>query len=273
MTDLRQTKEYTKYMESIGWIVERVSGVNYFIRRLPIIGSFVKIQRPKITDFNQINRVAKKYRAFQIVIEPFDFARGKLLKKRGFKPTKSPYLPSKTVHIDLTKSEKEVLKEMHHKTRYNIKIATRNKLQVTKSEDIDAFVDLWLNAQPSRKFLKLGKSIHAMHNAFGKNSHLLLAYKDNKLLSGILMPETGYVAYYMYAAATAEGKKLFAPTLVTWETIKLAKKMGCKIFDFEGIYDDRFPLKSWLGFSRFKKSFGGLEVEYPGAYSKFLLPF
>jgi len=54
---------------------------------------------------------------------------------------------------------------------------------------------------------------------------------------------------------------------------KLAKKMGCKIFDFEGIYDDRFPLKSWLGFSRFKKSFGGLEVEYPGAYSKFLLPF
>ena len=273
MTDLRQTKEYAKYMKSIGWIVERVGGVNYFIKRLPVIGSFVKIQRPKITDFNQINRVVKKYRAFQIVIEPFDLAQGKPLIKHGFKLTKSPYLPSKTVHIDLTKSEKEVLKEMHYKTRYNIKVALKRDVVVKKSKDIERFVDLWLNAQPSRKFLKLGKSIHAIHNAFGKNSHLLLAYKDNKLLAGILMPETGYVAYYMYAAATPEGKKLFAPTLVTWEVIRLAKKLKCKVFDFEGVYDDRFPLKSWLGFSRFKKSFGGLEVEYPGAYSKFLLPF
>lgn len=47
-----------------------------------------------------------------------------------------------------------------------------------------------------------------------------------------------------------------------------AKKRGCKIFDFEGIYDERFPNKSWLGFTHFKKSFGGYEVSYPGTYTK-----
>src|SRR3989337_1873375 len=149
MTDLRQTKEYAKYMKSIGWIVERVGCVNYFIKRLPVIGSFVKIQRPKITDFNQINRVVKKHRSFQIVIEPFDFAQGKPLIKHGFKLTKSPYLPSKTIEIDLTKTENQLLGEMHHKTRYNIKIAKRNKLQVTSSSDMNSFVELWLAAPPS----------------------------------------------------------------------------------------------------------------------------
>jgi lipid II:glycine glycyltransferase (peptidoglycan interpeptide bridge formation enzyme) len=49
--------------------------------------------------------------------------------------------------------------------------------------------------------------------------------------------------------------------------------MGCKIFDFEGIYDSRFPIKSWLGFTHFKKQFGGNEIAYPGCYIKFRLPF
>ena len=33
---------------------------------------------------------------------------------------------------------------------------------------------------------------------------------------------------------------------------------GLKIFDFEGIYDQRFPKlnKGWIGFSNFKKGFG-----------------
>ncbi|OGM14199.1 hypothetical protein A3D84_03820 [Candidatus Woesebacteria bacterium RIFCSPHIGHO2_02_FULL_42_20] len=272
MIDIRQTKRYVDYMQNVGWIVERKDRVNYFIKKIPVIGSFIKIQRPQKLDFNQINRIAKKHRAFQIVIEPFDFAQGKPLIKRGFKLTKSPYLPSKTIEIDLTKTENQLLGEMHHKTRYNIKIAKRNKLQVTSSSDMNSFVELWLAAQPSRRLLKLGKSIHALHSAFGKNSHLLLAHKSNKLLAGILMPETGSVAYYMYAAATPEGKKLFAPTLVTWEAIKLAKKLKCKLFDLEGVYDDRFPLKSWLGFTRFKKSFGGKEAVYPGAFTKWRLP-
>jgi lipid II:glycine glycyltransferase (peptidoglycan interpeptide bridge formation enzyme) len=60
------------------------------------------------------------------------------------------------------------------------------------------------------------------------------------------------------------------PTLLTWEAIKLAKKLGDRRFDFEGIADERFPVTNkWLGFSRFKKSFGGNKIEYIGSFSKF----
>jgi lipid II:glycine glycyltransferase (peptidoglycan interpeptide bridge formation enzyme) len=72
----------------------------------------------------------------------------------------------------------------------------------------------------------------------------------------------------MYAASSLEGKKYFAPTLVAWNAIMSSKKEGKKIFDFEGIYDERFPLNSWKGFSRFKNGFGGNVVSYPGCLSK-----
>ncbi|KKQ53364.1 hypothetical protein A2865_03800 [Candidatus Woesebacteria bacterium RIFCSPHIGHO2_01_FULL_39_17] len=279
--DLRQTPEYAKYMESIGWIVERKGGVNYFIKKFSLIGSFIKIQRPEVLrdqEIKLIKRLSKKYRAFQIVIEPRKASlRGKpnLLIEHGFRLSRSPFVPAKTIHIDLTKSEKQLLKEMHYKTRYNIKKAISNKLKVTSSKNINQFADFWQKCALKQRgmFLSQKKEIIELYKAFGRNAHLLLGYKDKELISGILMIRTSDIAYYMYAASSDKGKKLFAPTLNSWETIKLAKKLGCKIFDFEGIYDERFPLKSWKGFTRFKKSFGGREIEYPGAFVKYRFPF
>jgi lipid II:glycine glycyltransferase (peptidoglycan interpeptide bridge formation enzyme) len=67
---------------------------------------------------------------------------------------------------------------------------------------------------------------------------------------------------------------MFAPTLLTWEAIKLAKKLNCARFDFEGITDERWPLtRKWAGFTRFKKSFGGQAVTYPGNFIRWQLPF
>lgn len=293
MRDIRQTKEYANFMRNIGWVVERKSGVNYFIKKLPLIGSFIKTQRPEKIDFNQINRIAKKYRAFQIVIEPKNTSDKLQVTGNKFKLSNSPYLPSKTIHINLTKSEKQLLKEMHHKTRYNIRKIKNYKLKIINSKDIQSFADFWQECSLKQRgmFLSQKKEIVELYKAFDKNAYLILVCTKHKLenhpwggvapaahpageiLSGILMVRTKDVAYYMYAASSDLGKKLFAPTLAAWEAIKLAKKLRCKIFDFEGIYDERFALKSWLGFTRFKKSFGGEEIEYPGAFTKFLLPF
>ena len=81
------------------------------------------------------------------------------------------------------------------------------------------------------------------------------------------------VGYYWQAFTNKEGRKEQIQYKIVWEGILWAKKRGAKVFDFEGIYDPRFPDKSWLGFTHFKKSFGGYEVEYPGAYTKTVFPF
>ena len=69
----------------------------------------------------------------------------------------------------------------------------------------------------------------------------------------------------MYAATNKKGRATSAQYLVVVEAIKESKRRGAKIFDFEGIYDPRYhkQTKGWRGFTHFKKSFGGEEVEFP----------
>ncbi len=76
------------------------------------------------------------------------------------------------------------------------------------------------------------------------------------------------MAYYWQAFTGTFGRKNQTQYKIVWEGVLWAKKKGVKVFDFEGIYDERFPNKSWRGFTHFKKSFGGYEVEYPGAFVK-----
>ena len=121
-------------------------------------------------------------------------------------------------------------------------------------------------------YLSQKKEITELYKALKKNADLIFTLHSNELVAGILLLHADKTSYYMYAASNQEGKRLFAPTICAWEAIKMSKKRGLKIFDFEGIYDERFPLKNWEGFTRFKKSFGGSEIEYPGAFSKFRVP-
>jgi lipid II:glycine glycyltransferase (peptidoglycan interpeptide bridge formation enzyme) len=196
---------------------------------------------------------------------------------------------------------------MHYKTRYNIKHYNKSKtlnsndknwgFKVSKTEDIEKFADFWQKCARQRgMFLSQKEEIKAIYNAFGKNAVIHVAsYRhiewneesqkqnmrsgvekyfpqddDENWLAAVLRISTKDVSYYMYAAASSEGKKLFAPTIVAWNAIKSAKNEGKKVFDFEGIFDERFPLKSWKGFTRFKRGFGGKEIEYPGCVSKII---
>jgi len=275
MKDLRQTEQYAKFMESIGWIVERKNGVNYFIKKFPLFGSFIKIQRPDKIDLSFIRDLVHRYRAFQTVIEPKNQNQVSSIKNQGFRQSKTPFVPAKTIHVNLTKSEKLLLSGMHYKTRYNIKKPNHQSLTITHSKDIISFADFWQECAKTQRgmFLSQKNEIVNLYKAFEKKADIIIVIHSNELVAGILLLHTDRISYYMYAASSSEGKKLFAPTLAAWEAIRIAKIRGSKYFDFEGIYDDRFPLKSWKGFTRFKKSFGGKEIEYPGAFTKYRLPF
>lgn len=275
MRDLRQTPEYANYMRSIGWSIEKLGKDFAYIRKFPLIGSFIKIQRPRQFNNTTTEVLSKKYRAFQIIIEPSNKNHELSIKISGFKQMRSYFIPPKTIHIDLTKSEKKLLQEMHYKTRYNIKKAGDYNLKLTISKDISAFASFWQECARKQRgmFLSQKREIVEIYKAFKDNAKIVTVKKDTYTLASILLIFADDTAYYMYAASTQLGKKLFAPTLAVWEAIKVAKKLKRGVFDFEGIYDDRFPIKSWKGFTRFKKSFGGKTITYPGAFTKYRVPF
>lgn len=272
MEDLRQAKKYGRYMESLGWRVE--DGV--YVKKLGLISwSFIKFQRPNWPiEFEKVDRLAKKYRVIQIKIEPNCLEDKKIEKeftRQGYKRDKSAMLPAKTIWVNLKKSKRQLLKEMHYKTRYNIRKNQGLKIKIirgdrVKDELLKEFYEIYRKNSKKQKFWGLSfKQLKSLFNAFGKKGYLLWA----KNLGGLILLIHDKTAYYTHNAVSDEGRKKFVATLLVWEAMKLGKKLGCQKFDFEGIRDKRFKVtKKWAGFSRFKKSFGGKEVEYIGCFSK-----
>lgn len=268
--DVRQSPKYAKYLEFSGWIVKKIAGCFVFIRRLtPLPVSIIKIQRPETIPFDEIPKLVKKYHAFVVYIEPLTVTQQPLFTKHGLHLSKSPFLPTKTIRLDLTQPEEKILAEMAKDARYGIRKAKQGHIKTLKVQDLEKFRQFWKKSAGWQRWVPSLKSLQLLKKAFAKNALFLLAPN----LGGTIILTAGNVSYYYQAFTSREGRKKFAQYLLVWEAIKKAKKMGCQIFDFEGIYDERFPNKSWKGFSHFKKSFGGKEIEFPGCFLKYCFPF
>jgi len=297
MIDVRQSVNYANYLKSQGWVVERIKNTNYFVKKLPIFGSVLKIQRPKTIDFETIKKLEKKYKIFQTIIEP-DLCSNiwplvlkdnpssvrpiikndvhRFIIEHGFKLSKIPYLPSKTLHLDLTSSREEIYKNLTKDCKYSIRKGERLKItNYSTPKELEIFHNAWRNSVNFNRFVPSLKSLINLRESF-PNNHSILLTSHNKIgniIGGALFTRSSHdLAYYWYGFTNKEGRTSLSQYSLLYSGILWGKKMGCKIFDFEGIYDSRFPDKSWLGFTHFKKSFGGKEVLYPGCYTKLRFP-
>jgi len=264
MTDLRQSDLYARYVQTIGWQPIKIDNCWTFIKRIPLLNcSIIKIQRPKKIPFQKIEELAKKHRAFLIKIEPLAI-RYELFTEYGYRQDSWPLLPSRTIQIDLTKSEKQLWREMKKKTRYCLRQAEKLKIQ---PQSIKRFYTGFKKF--AKGYLPKEKEFSNLIKSFGDQA-FLLGISD---LAGVLILIDDKKAYYFYAFTSPAGRKVFAQHFLVWQAMKMAKRRGCQIFDFEGIEDSRYRFtRKWRGFSQFKKSFGGQEVTYPDSFSRWSLP-
>lgn len=295
MIDIRQSVQYANYLKREGWIVERKNEVNYFIRKLPLIGSVLKIQRPEKIDFDTIDKLCRKYRIFQIILEPKGEYQVSSIEAHGFRLSRNPFLPSKTLQIDLTRPIKEIYTNFSKDCRYSIKKAaaafsygepTGEKgfiKEYSTSKEIGRWREAWKNSVNFNRYVPSLEQLLNLKKSFLQNNSLFLASHNisSRIIGGVLFTTLSHgisnyiksTAYYWYGFTNSEGRTSLSQYALLYQGILWAKKLGCKTFDFEGIYDPRFPNKSWQGFTHFKRSFGGHEVEYPGCYTKLRLPF
>lgn len=249
-----------------------------------------------------IKKAAKENGAVLLRIEPFweeNEETKAALKKEGFKRLDHDINPAQTLVLDISKSEDEILNQMHHKWRYNIHLAGKKGIAVkmVKSQDGDFekyFEDFYsLMAKMSarqgikshlkeyyRKQLEIGKDDNAISitppnpllskRGDGPEFVLFVAEYENKIIAANIAVFFGDQATYLHGAADLEFKALMAPHLLQWEQIKEAKKRGLNKYDFWGITNDRTTDKkrrvSWEGFTRFKKGFGGEEKNFMGVW-------
>jgi len=263
--DLRQSPEYANYMKGIGWSIRRINSINIFLKNIWGI-KIAKIQRTKeISNWQDIFKILKKEKVFSLRYEPLAGD-----KPAGFGFSTWPLLGTKTLRVNLRPKENEILALFKKDCRYNLRRFKEADLQRCKVNDFDVFYKIW-RKEASRKSLWIPgrKEYENLLKSFGENI-FCITFEN---LAGAVVVMQEKTAFYYYSASLPAGKALQLPYLIIWEAMRQAKERGCVVWDFEGIYDSRWPNKGWLGFSHFKKSFGGQEIIFPGSFQKWLWPW
>lgn len=205
-------------------------------------------------------------------------------RKLGLQIAAHPLFTKFTFILDLSKSEEELLKDMHQKARYNIKVAKKHNVEVQEDNSQKAFAAYWNLTEETttrQKFYTHTKKYHELQwetfpHITGKNalsSHLFTAKYDGKILTTLLFFIFRDTLYYPYGASSNEHRNVMHSNLAMWEGIRMGQKLGLKKFDMWGaLGPNPDPKDSWSGFHNFKEKFGPDHIEFLGSYDLIINP-
>lgn len=185
---------------------------------------------------------------------------------REFKmSTGRPFFNKSTSEIDLTKPEEELLRNMHTKTRYNIKLAQRHDVQVIEDNSEEAFeryLDLMDETTKRQNYFAHSASYHRLMWEVLRPAgiaHLFKAvYQGKTLVTWILFVWKNKL-YYPYGASSNEHRNVMAAYTMMWEAIKFGKNNKLTSFDLWGGDEKK-------GYTHFKAGFGPDHIEFLGTW-------
>ncbi len=196
---------------------------------------------------------------------PMDFPNMVISPKVAFYPF--------TYLVNLTKSEDQLLENMHTKTRYNIKVANRHNVQIvemTNDAGFEIYLKLLFDTTKRQGFYLHSTNYHRhLWEILKKTSipHIMLAQYNGQTLSAFMIFTYKNRLFYPYGASLDVHRETMASTLLMWETIKMGKKLGCTQFDMWGSLGPKaHESENGYGFHRFKQGFGGQLVQFVGSY-------
>ena len=287
-----QSKEWEKARKEIGIETLRTDdGENDFLltfHKIPYtnykIGYLPRSVIPSKKVLNELYDYGKKNRVIFIKTEPyvekskFQISNLKSISNFKFQISKHPLFPEWTQILDLTKSEDELLKSFHHKTRYNIRLAEKKGVVVKEANNEKGFGEfskLYFETCKRQKYFghtpKYLKII--WENLKNNISHILIAYYDNIPLAAYELFFYNDTLYYVYGGTSELHRNLMASNLLMWETIKLGNKLGATKLDMWGSLPPNYDSShSWSGFTRFKEGYGTKFVEFVGSYDLIINP-
>jgi lipid II:glycine glycyltransferase (peptidoglycan interpeptide bridge formation enzyme) len=286
MKSFLQTAEWLEFQNSIGrkvWRFDDGKVVANIIRHdLPFGMNYLYIPHGPEIHLDQITgglknelqsfvayikNLAKEQKSIFIKIEPMYDSVIELLYGAGFRKSKKEIQPHKSIVLDLNRSEDEILAGMHHKTRYNIKVAEKYGVTVRKIEDIEVFLKLLQKTANRQGFATHPASYYRSMYEFFKTeggtvqASLYVAEFEGKAIAGGLMLTYADVACYLHGGSDHEHRQIMAPYSFHWHVIREMKTQGFALYDFGGSEGDKYP-----GVTRFKLGWGGRQIEYPGAF-------
>jgi len=251
------------------------------------IGYLPKGNIPTPHLLEELEKIGQEYNCIFIQIEPnvrisenVKFGSGNWKLQKATHPLFTKY----TLELDLTKTEEELLKDMHQKTRYNIKVAQKHNVTVEEKNTPGGFDTFWKLTKETtsrQQFYAHTKSYHLSQwqtlshdiNTNKLSSHLLVATYNHLPLTTWIVFIFKDTLYYPYGASSQEHRETMHSTLMMWEAIRFGKKHHLKKFDLWGAAaPDASSLDPWFGFTQFKERFGPKRIEFVGSYDLIIRP-
>ncbi len=285
-----QSFEWGEFREKTGVKVVRrgllkngklTEGFTVTVHKVPktkfTIGYLPKGSNPSKELLEELEKVGRENNSIFIQLEP-NVIKGQLSKfKSQLFPSFHPLFTKYTFVLDITKSEDELLKSFHSKTRYNIKVAQKHGVVVSEENSEKAFAEylkLTEETTTRQRFFAHTPTYHKkMWETLGGGiAHLFTAKYNKKTLTAWIIFVFHDTLYYPYGASSSEHRNVMASNLIMWEAIKYGKNLGLKNFDMWGALGPEPNQKDpWYGFHKFKEGYGATLTEFVGSYDLVLM--
>ncbi|MFH1186881.1 MAG: peptidoglycan bridge formation glycyltransferase FemA/FemB family protein [Candidatus Levyibacteriota bacterium] len=283
-----QSEQWKQFREKTGIKVVRENNIQLTFHKIPYtnftIGYFPKGTLPDKNQIAKLKRIGVSQNAVFIQLEP-NIERTRDLrfnyKILGLISSFHPLFTSFNFKLDITKSEEELLKNMHPKTRYNIKVAQKHGVKVfvdNSDKTFEEYLKLTEETTKRQNFYAHSRNYHKLmwdtlkpeSDKFSKEkltAHLLAAKYNNRILAAWILFVYNNTLYYPYGSSSTEHRKVMASNLMMWEAIRFGKKLELKEFDMWGsLGPNANPSDPWFGFNRFKQGYNPRAIEYIGSY-------
>ena len=256
---------------------------------MPIFGNIMYASRGPVCDIHDIavmkqitdgaKELAKKYNAIVLRIEPDVLKSDKTFRdivtnlgykiKDDAKDFKDEIQPRFVMQLNIkNKIEEEILAGFKQKWRYNVRLAQKKGVVIKegKREDLKDFHKIMLTTGERDNFITRPLSyFEKMYDCLGPDHmKLLMAYYEDKPISGVIPIFYGNKTWYLYGASSNEHRNLMPNYLLQWEMIKMAIARHDDIYDFRGVVGNVEKTHPQYGLYRFKQGFGADLIEWIG---------
>lgn len=304
-----QTAEWGRLKSAFGWRNQIIAigegdaiqgGALILYKPLPfhIPGNLGYVPRGPVADWNDgsvvgallraIDSAARRHSAFALKIEP-DERDSKTIQDRltalGFRSSPQTVQPARTIMIDITGSEEDILTRMSQTTRRKVRTGAKKRIEVRRgsADDLDSFDALMRTTGARNEFgVHSAEYYRTAYDLFAPDhASLLMASYEGKDLAGLMVFANGDTAWYFYGASSNEERERMPTYALQWEAIRWARERGCSRYDLWGIPDEaeakleaEFKTRSdalW-GVYGFKRGFGGEVVRTVGAWDRVYNP-
>ena len=208
--------------------------------------------------------VRRTRRAVAVSIEP-DEDDGRFPLSAAWRRAETTVLPARTLILDLTRSEDELMADMSKKHRQYVRKSEREESieirRVETAEQLEECLEVYRATSARADFgLHEDSYYHDARTMLGENAPIWASYVDGKPVAFLFLAVSGRTSFELYGGMDETGQRLRANYALKWNAIREMKARGVERYDFGGLIND--------GVTTFKTGFSSHENLLAGTWDR-----